>query len=196
MSKPRIEWQRPEPTTFGSVSFTCGYCGSDVASEKGFWGKVGASNVYICICHRCSRPNFIDYDRCQYPGSAFGEPVADITDPSVQVLYDEARRCFSVSAHTSAVLACRKLLMHIAVSKGAEAGKPFVHYVQYLADQNYVPPDARQWIDHIRAKGNEANHEIVVMQREEAEELISFVHMLLKMIFEFPAAVKRRAKNP
>lgn len=86
--------------------------------------------------------------------------------------------------------------MHIAVSKGAKPGESFVHYVKYLADNNYVPPDARDWIDHIRNKGNEANHEIVIMQRGDAEELISFCHMLLKIIYEFPAVVKRRTQKP
>ena len=82
--------------------------------------------------------------------------------------------------------------MHIAVAKGAQAGESFLSYVQYLADKNYVPPDARPWVDHIRAKGNEANHQIAIMKREDAEELIAFCEMLLKIIYEFPAAVKRR----
>lgn len=88
--------------------------------------------------------------------------------------------------------------MHIAVSKGAKAGESFVSYVQYLADHNYVPPDAKDWVDHIRQKGNEANHEIAVMSRADAEELLSFIEMLLKVIYEFPAAVRQKysAKSP
>ena len=105
---------------------------------------------------------------------------------------EEARRCVAASAFRAAVLCCRKLLMHIAVAKGATEGKNFVTYVEYLADKNYVPPDAKSWVDHIRAKGNEANHQIVIMTRSDAEELVSFCEMLLKIIFEFPAAVKRR----
>lgn len=64
--------------------------------------------------------------------------------------------------------------MHIAVSKDAPAGESLISYVEYLADSNYVPPDARDWVDHIRKKGNEANHEIILMQKEDAEELLSF----------------------
>ncbi|MCA0423195.1 MAG: DUF4145 domain-containing protein, partial [Proteobacteria bacterium] len=79
------------------------------------------------------------------------------------------------------------------VSKGADAGKNFVEYVEYLASKGYVPPDAKDWVDHIRTKGNEANHEIVVMSQEEAKDLLSFVEMLLKLVFEFPAASKKYA---
>ena len=43
--------------------------------------------------------------------------------------YREARNGVSVGAHTSSVLACRKLLMNIAVNQGAEAGKSFISYV-------------------------------------------------------------------
>jgi hypothetical protein len=44
-----------------------------------------------------------------------------------------------------------------------------------------------------RQKGNEATLEIHVMSRADAEELISFVEMLLKFIYEFPAKVPQPA---
>ena len=82
--------------------------------------------------------------------------------------------------------------MNIAVSKGAKEGLTFIEYVQFLADNNFIPPDAKDWVDHIRQKGNEATHEIAIRSREEAEELISFIEMLLKIIYEFPANVRAR----
>ncbi len=84
--------------------------------------------------------------------------------------------------------------MHIAVSKGAKPGESFVSYVDYLAAKGFIPPDGRDWVDHIRQKGNEANHEIVIMSGAEAEELIAFVEMLLKFIFEFPAKMRRKVQ--
>lgn len=82
--------------------------------------------------------------------------------------------------------------MNIAVSKGAKEGEKFVTYVQFLSDNGYIPPDGKQWVDHIRKKGNEATHEITIMTREDAEELIDFIEMLLKFMFEFPAMIKRK----
>ena len=79
--------------------------------------------------------------------------------------------------------------MNIAVAQGAKAGLSFVEYVDYLSNQGYVPPNGRSWVDHIRNKGNEATHEIALMTREDANELISFAEMLLKFIYEFPAKV-------
>ncbi len=86
--------------------------------------------------------------------------------------------------------------MHIAVSKGADEGLGFVEYVQYLADNNYVPPDAKDWVDHIRKKGNQANHEIEIVQPDDALELLSFSEMLLRLVFEFPAIMRKKQEPP
>ena len=76
--------------------------------------------------------------------------------------------------------------MNIAVAQEAEEGKSFLFYVEYLAQQGYVPPNGRGWVDHIRKKGNEANHEVVLMSQDDANELVLFIEMLLKFIYEFP----------
>src|SRR5439155_14855960 len=182
-----------------SRKYVCGYCGAPLASDKGYAGQDRQGRpAFLYICHQCAGPTFFDVDGSQFPGVTFGSAVADIPDEALVRLYNEARRTTSASAYTAAVLCCRKILMHIAVSKGANAGDSFVSYVQYLADHNYVPPDAKDWVDHIRQKGNEANHEIAVMSRADAEELLSFIEMLLKVIYEFPAAVRKKysAKSP
>ena len=62
--------------------------------------------------------------------------------------------------------------------------------MQHLADNHYIPPDAKEWVDHIREKGNEANHEIAIMESDDAELLLSFIQMLLKIIYEFPTTIK------
>lgn len=79
--------------------------------------------------------------------------------------------------------------MHIAVAEGAEEGLSFVRYVEYLADKGYVPPHGIVWVDYIRKRGNEANHEITIMTYEDAKALVSFVEMLLRFIYEFPNLV-------
>ena len=76
--------------------------------------------------------------------------------------------------------------MHIAVDKGAGEGLSFFKYVEYLDNNHYIPPNGKAWVDHVRTKGNEANHEIVIMQEDAASKLLVFVEMLLKLIYEFP----------
>lgn len=188
-----MQWQG-----FGSVpaqEYTCGFCGVSVAPALGWFAIKPATAQRIgsiYICHHCQAPTFIDPGGRQFPGSPCGDEVSDISDKNIADLYEEARRATAASAYTAAVLCCRKVLMHVAVERGAEAGKPFVTYVEHLADAGYIPPGAKGWVDHIRKKSNEANHEIVVMSNADAEELLSFTGMLLKVIYEFPAAMQRK----
>ncbi len=180
-----------------SRAFRCGWCGNDVASQQGWSaqfaaGPSGRPSAGIWLCHLCTRPTFFDVGNGQTPGFPFGSPVADVPDKAVMAIYEEARKAHGVDSFTAAVLCCRKLLMHIAVSKGADPGLPFAQYVQYLADNHFIPPDAHEWVDHIREKGNEATHEITIMAAQDSQDLLTFSAQLMKVIFEFPAAVKRR----
>lgn len=193
----KLNWNRID--SLPSHNYKCGYCDNALASERGWTAHLNNSPsvmAHIYVCHFCSKPTFIDPEGRQTPGVVFGSSVADIPEQSVQDLFDEARKATGAGSYTAAVLCCRKLLMHIAVSKGAKPGESFAHYVEYLTDNHFVPPDAKDWVDHIRKKGNEANHDIVIMSTEDAQELIAFSEMLLKIIYEFPAAIKRKLTLP
>lgn len=182
-------WQQIQ--TINSKSYECS-CGNQVASEKG-WHTIMNPHWYIYVCPMCNKPTLFKPGEEQVPGNRFGKTITDISDSDVANLYEEARDSFSVNAFTNVVLACRKLLMHIAVAQGAEEGKNFTEYVQYLADQHIIPATSIDWVDHIRQKGNEANHEIKIMTRTEAENLLTFSAMLLQMIYEFPARLPTSA---
>jgi hypothetical protein len=116
--------------------------------------------------------------------------------PEISGLYDEARKSTSAGAYTAAVLTCRKILMHIAVEKGAKTGLGFIDYVDYLAQKNYIPPDGRLWVDYIRTKSNEANHEIVIMTSQDANDLITFAEMLLRLVYEFKQRIPPPPATP
>jgi Domain of unknown function (DUF4145) len=172
-------------------SFKCGYstCGREVSSEKG-WTHQDVGNRtdgYGYICPMCQRPTFFDEQlNTQMPGVSLGNEVKDLP-AEIGTIWSEIRRSTSDGSYTSAVLMGRKLLMHIAVDAGAKAGAPFVEYVNYLADNHYAPPKSKEWVDKIRAHGNEANHEIIIKKKEDAEEIMVFLEMLLRFIYEFPA---------
>lgn len=169
----------------GSKQYTCGHCGNVVAANLGY-----QSNAHhkIYICPHCDQPTHFTPSGSQYPDVAPGNDVHHLPD-ELSELYKEARNCVAASAYTGAVLLCRKLLMNIGVKQGAEEGKPFIHYVDYLANHGFIPPNGRGWVDHIRKKGNEATHEIALMSKQDCEDLISFSEMLMKFIYEFPNKV-------
>ncbi|MBO8169307.1 MAG: DUF4145 domain-containing protein [Thermoanaerobacteraceae bacterium] len=174
-------------------TYVCGYCGDKVSSNRGYWASSkpdgsGSPIAYIRICPSCKGPTFFTPKGEIYPGTAPGNPVSNLPD-ELSDLYNEARVSAASGAYTGAVLLCRKMLMNIAVTEGAEEGKRFVEYVEYLADKGYVPPNGKVWVDYIRKRGNEATHEIALMEKEDAIALITFLEMLLRFIYEFPSMV-------
>lgn len=179
-----------------SASFTCGYCGMHITSDRG----MSLNTVYtpsnnrndkaqgIYICTNCHMPTFI-YNDTQVPGVNFGNSVNNIPE-KVSKVYDEARKSFSVQAYTAVVLLCRKLLMHVSVDLGAKENIRFIEYVDYLKENHYVPKNSEGWIDAIRKFGNKSTHDIIINTKEDAEKMIKFSEMLLKMNYEYPAIMQ------
>ena len=196
-------------------TWTCGFCGLNVGGNRGYylnqgalpnslhqgWAHPGhpapADNVTspmprIFICPNCDKPTFFDRNGKQTPGVSYGAAISHLPS-DVDSLYSEARNCMSVSAFTASVLATRKLLMNTAVSQGGKENGTFQYYVQYLAEKGYVPPNATPWVNHIRDKGNDATHEIPAISENDAKDLLTFMEMILKLVFEYPNRVPKDA---
>lgn len=184
-------------TTLSSKNYVCGHCGNDISSNEGYYMYESTSTSkdigsgYIYICHKCNKPTYINTHE-QVPGAIYGECFSKeiFNDELVFQLYEETRRCMEISAYTSVGMCCRKLLMHIAVDCGAEKNKKFIEYVNYLDDNNYIPTNCKEWVDIIRNKGNEANHEITILDENDAKQLISFIEMIISVIYKMPYQAK------
>ncbi|MFH1990498.1 MAG: DUF4145 domain-containing protein [Patescibacteria group bacterium] len=180
-----------------SKTFICGYCGDKVAPNRGYSADVEGTNrrVPIYVCTSCWQPTFFDENGEQWPFGMYGDKVSEISDNDVSELYEEARKAVG-SSPTAAVLACRKILMHVAVAKEAKENLKFAEYVDYLTDNNYVPQGAKEWVTPIKKNGNDANHKIKIVTKEEAEGTLDFTTMLLKVIYEYPAKAKKINNKP
>jgi hypothetical protein len=169
--------------------FSCGYCSIIVSSVLGYklghgTDGSGATIGEIHICPNCGGHVFFIGNQ-QHPSPVLGRHVHSVPD-NLSRLYEEARKASGQGCYTAAVLVCRKILMNIAVDRGAEKNGNFMSYVNFLSEQGFVPPNGKGWVDHIRKKGNEANHEIVLMEENDCSDLMTFVEMLLRFIYEFP----------
>lgn len=170
-------------------SYQCSYCNSQTGVNVGYYCIDGQNQQrgFIYLCGHCNQPTYFSNDT-QVPAPVLGNEISHLPN-DLMALYEEARRCTSLGAYTACVLACRKILMHIAVDRGANPGESFYKYVEWLDSNHYTPPGSKVWVDHIRQKGNEANHEIVIMSQDEARRLLVFVEMLLKFIYEFHSLI-------
>ena len=197
------------------ANWTCGHCNCKVGGNRGYFrndgghmpspgnrdhppnqpgGDMPSRNITeklprIFICPSCDRPTYFE-EGMQIPGVTYGVPVGGLP-PEVGILYDEARNCMQVSAFTASALVSRKLLMNVAVSRGAAQNQSFQFYVDYLANNGILGADSKPWVDRIRTKGNEATHEIPAVKERDAQDLIVFMEILLKLVFEFPSLLSR-----
>lgn len=109
--------------------------------------------------------------------------------------WEEVRSCLSVGAHTAAVMMCRKLLFHIAVSEGLPAKKDngrapgFAEAMNHLEAEGVVTKRMRSWADRIKDVGNEANHELTGYTIEQALDIAKFTRQLLHLAYELPLLV-------
>ncbi|PIT88827.1 MAG: hypothetical protein COU29_00405 [Candidatus Magasanikbacteria bacterium CG10_big_fil_rev_8_21_14_0_10_36_32] len=178
-------------THLNTKNFKCGFqdCGREIGSEKGWQHhKDGGpfADALIYICPNCKRPNFFDLtDNTQIPGACLGNNIKHLPK-DIEKLWQEILKATAQSAYTCAVLTGRKLLMHISVEQNAAENLSFLEYVNFLVDNHFAPPNSKVWVDKIRTLGNEANHEIKIMSKDEASDIITFLEMLLKFIYEFP----------
>lgn len=179
-------WKNLE--TLNNLRFSCGHCGEKVSSNVGYTSRDRSGYIRgrSYICHACNKPTYFTVNGKQTPGVLVGGLINHLPQ-DINLLYDEIRNSTAVNSYTAAVLSARKLLMHVAVELGAEENITFAEYVGYLVDNHYTPPNSKSWIDEIRKAGNEANHEIVIMDSERATSIIKLIEMLLKFNYEFPA---------
>ena len=185
-----MPWHWSSAGNLVNKSYVCGYCGNKVGPNQGYGASHsggGNETRFIYLCPTCGRPTFFDEAGKQTPSVQVGNEVHGITDAGVAALYNQARDCTSLGAYTASTLLCRKILMNLAVQHGDVPGKSFVEYIGYLDSKGYVPPNGKEWIDRIRTKGNEATHEIRLIEGPEALQILTFTEMLLKFAYEFPS---------
>jgi hypothetical protein len=173
------------------VQFRCGYCGTQVSGAVvARYVPDGAFHVQWVQCPNCANGSVVDPEDRVHPSPRFGPEVIGLP-PEISAAYDEARDAMSVNAFTACELVCRKILMHIAVEKGAAEGEPFAAYIDHLEGQGYVTPPMKGWVDQIRTIGNAATHELTPPQRVRAESVIMFTAELLRLVYEMDALTKK-----
>lgn len=120
-----------------------------------------------------------------------GGPEIQGLPSDVAAVYDETRRCMAAKCFTAAELLCRKILMHVAVEKGAREGESFVHYLSFLESHGHVALQMRRWLDLIRKHGNQATHEIAAPDAQRAERTVLFTVELLRLVYEMEFLAKK-----
>lgn len=112
-------------------------------------------------------------------------------------VWGEARRCLSVNANAAAVMLCRKILFHVAVTHGLEAkdekgwAPSFKECTDHLLAEGLITARMKPWVDRIKDVGNEANHEIEPISPAQASDVAAFTQKLLELAYEMDDAMSK-----
>lgn len=170
-------------TTNSWHSYVCGHCKKFVTGlVAGAFDKPDGPIKWL-LCPSCVDGSVLTRNGVLYPFEIFGPEIQGVPQDTNQA-YDEARTCFSVKAYTACELLCRKILMHVAVDKGAQAGDNFEKYINYLETLGYITPPMKKWVDLIRTNGNQATHELSNPDKKYAEGTLMFTAELPRLIYE------------
>ncbi len=182
-------------------SYLCPYCNQVVAGLKkhvivfhgsgpSLYAATFESDAYYVLkCPACDKPSIYNvHNKTTSPAGKALENVAHLPE-AIEKAYEEVRRAIGAQCYTSAVVYARTVIAHIAVDLGADDNLSFVKYVEYLSENGYTPPNARDWIDKIRLMGNEATHDLVFWDKDAAETIGKFLMYLLIFIYELPNSI-------
>lgn len=160
--------------------YVCGHCESKA---------VGFVVAYLSnpqtewlLCPNCARGSVLA-DGIKYPASLSIPQVAGLP-PEVGAIYDEARRALSAQIYSGCELLCRKILMHVAVDKGAKERLDFEKYVDYLKDNGYITTALEGMADTVRKNGNRTTHRIEPPDKARAELTLKFTDKILRLVYE------------
>lgn len=169
----------------------CPYCNLHIAGKIRFVIMEGASRIYYVLeCPVCEKPIIYQYSGHKtYPSTKPLKAVKHLPE-RIEKIYDEVNSAIGAGCFTAAVTLARTAINHIAVDNGAEENKSFQHYVQYLVDNHFVPPNARGWVDKIRTMANETVHDLEIWGYHEAVTIGQFLMYLLVFIYELPSSVQ------
>lgn len=164
--------------------YKCSKCERDISGAVVARAMDEAGNYVRWLqCTICGDGAVQMADQNVYPAVSFGVKLEGLPD-EIEVAYKEARDCIGVGAYGACELVCRRILMCVAVEKGAKEGQSFSDYLTYLGKEGFITDAMKGWVEIIRKNGNKAAHEIDRVEQKRAESTIMFTAELLRIVYE------------
>jgi len=186
---------RPDGSSADSwYPYKCAGCERDVSGAVVAQIDTEKGSVRWLQCPICSEGAVQRLDGNIYPGVAFGVRLEGLPE-EVEMAYREARNCMSVDAYGACELVCRKILMCVAVEKGAKEGESFSSYLTYLGEKGFITDAMIGWVEIIKEHGNKATHKIEKVEKGRAESTIMFTAELLRIVYEMEFMAQKYGKE-
>ena len=159
--------------------FVCGFCGKPGTGVVVAFYKIDDKKINKWLmCPYCDHGSVLSHNGNIYPVGLLGESLKGLPDPI------DDRRCLSANCFIATEMLCRKILMHVACEKGADEGKTFEYYIDYLEKKGFITPPIKKWVEIIREQGNEATHRLQKSDSMRSNGILTFTAQLLRIIYE------------
>ncbi len=105
----------------------------------------------------------------------------------------EAATALAAGCYRASAVMARRTLEAVTVDQGQTDGT-LAARLAALSSSGVLQPALGDWAREVRLVGNTGAHfdPIETVQKEDAEQLLSFVHELLRYLYEMPAELNRR----
>ena len=195
--QPTLHHESTPPPLFGKLqyfpdsrlvlNYACGHCGTDVGGIAVCY-QVFPLAIWL-RCPNCSNGSVWSGEGL-YPPSlsssrAYTVDVDGLPDNIAQA-YHEARKAISVQMYTSCEMMYRKILVNVAVDKGAKKKHTWNHRkcIRYLVKKGYVAGLGTRMASFVRLAGDQSTHEIEPPSRYMAEQTLKFTAMVLEEVYD------------
>lgn len=193
----------------GRVGCTCGWCGKEawleLGPERSGLVKTGSAAAGAYLCGGCRSPSMVmwhwhDLEEQWIRFMVLPSPRAVADDdlpPGIREEHEEAHDCLHGGQYKASMLMARAALQHACRSLGAD-GRGLKAELDDLVEKGAITRDLRAFADEVRLLGNDVAHppeDIMVVERDEAEELLEYLDGFLQTTLVLPAKAKRRAKE-
>jgi len=104
----------------------------------------------------------------------------------LQNAYTEACKSFVNKCYLAVALICRTIIAYVAIDRGAEPGRKFENYVEYLVEENLLSSLAEAPLNQLRQSAGRAAHQLVDITEMNALVFLSNLDAMLKIIYVEP----------
>lgn len=177
----------------GWMNEVCPHCGVNAQMFVIAWVKQQSPHhpTGWARCVNCFRGVVLNQGLGMAPASLPLDVPQGLEDDAAAT-WEEARTCLGAGAYTASVMMCRKLLMHMAVEEGLPKkdgrghAPNFFECLDHLEAEAVISKRNKSWADRIRTIGNEANHDLASIDKEQATTVATFTRQLLHEVYELP----------
>lgn len=127
-----------------------------------------------------------------WPQTVGGKSFPDVP-PHIAATADEAHQCHSIGAHRGSIALARAVVEATAKHQGVTKGS-LMEKIDSLAGQGVISEAMKDAAHEIRFAGNEVAHGDLAEQlldKEDAEEVLSLMDAMLLRVYQEPAQVAR-----